>query len=249
MKIVALSLALLMVVSVPSFVQAQPVGVGGGISPLVIQSIESDILALQAAGLNDQQILAYLLNKYGYVGTANGGLGYGYPNQGYGQGYPYGGYGNGGYGNGGYGNGGYGNGGYGGYGNNGYGSGGYGYGGMAGRRFRGVRRISPQQLQTVFRNFTNKHPRNHITSPSVRRMATGKNNHAGMIQRHAKAPSGRRNHLMARRTHVRPAHRAMVHHRAIVHHRASMGHRRGGGHRGGYAHRGGGHRGVGHRRR
>lgn len=95
MKIVALGLALLLVICVPAFVEAQPVSTGGGIggvSPLLIQAIESDILAPQAAGFNDQQIFAYLLNKYGNVGVGYGGTGYGSPGygaNGYGYAYPY----------------------------------------------------------------------------------------------------------------------------------------------------------------
>ena len=262
MRILSLGLALLMVVCVPAFVEAQPVVTGGGVggvSPLLIQAIESDILALQAAGFNDQQIFAYLLNKYGNIGVGYGGTGYGSPGygtNGYGYGYPYQGLGQG-----------YGGTGYGspGYGTNGYGYGypyrrfGLGYGrGNGGFGGRGVRRISPQQLQTVYRNFVNKHPRNRIKSPSIRQNAIGRNNrqNVGISQRHVKAQAGRNNRSRSGRTHVmahhaRPGgHRASVGHRASMsHHRASIAHR-GGGHRGGgHAHRGGGHRGGGHRRR
>ena len=191
-----------MVVFVPGLVGAQPVVAGGGVSPIIIQAIEQDILALRAAGYDDQQIFAYLLNKYGNVGFGYGGTGYGsygtygygglsYGTNGYGYGYPYRRFALG-----------YPYGGYGGLGYGGYGSG----GGIVGRGGRGVGRVSPQQLRNVYRNFTNNHPRNRINSPSIRQKAVGRNNrqNAGISQRNVKAQAGRHNHLKAGKSRSRP---------------------------------------------
>ena len=250
MKIVTLGLALLLVVFVPGLVKAQPVVAGGGVggvSPLLIQAIEQDILALQAAGFNDQQIFAYLLKSTATSAsataeraTATEGWGTEATATGLRLSLP-----------------------------------GLRPSWLRGLwlrqrlwrlRLRGLREwrwrgsgrrwyraaevvrgvFLPSNSGTSTATSSTTIPGIASTAPASgrRRLAETIARTPGSRQRHVRAAAGRGNHARVGRAHV-AAHHA---HRAMGHHRASVAHR--GGHRGGgHAHRGGGHRGGGHAHR